>query len=71
MIKVADGFKPLPNWEERIANAMRACKQDKHLTTQGVPSAVHALFIIGMVICTADSHHHHPSLNAVGSESGY
>ena len=37
MIKVADGFKPLPNWEERIANAMRACKQDKHLTKEGVP----------------------------------
>jgi len=37
MIKVADGFKPLPSWEERVANAMRACKQDKHLTKEGVP----------------------------------
>jgi uncharacterized membrane protein YgcG len=37
MVKVADGFKPLPTWEERVTSAMRACKQDKHLTKEGVP----------------------------------
>jgi hypothetical protein len=37
MAKVQDGFKPLASWEEKIASAMRSCKQDKHPTKDCVP----------------------------------
>ena len=37
MAAVQDGFKPLASWEEKVATAMRLCKQDKHLTKEGVP----------------------------------
>ncbi len=49
MLAVQDRFVvPLKSWEEKVTATIRICKQDKHLTTQGVPSAVHALgFPIG------------------------
>jgi len=78
MIKVADGFKPLPNWEERIANAMRACKQDKHLTKEGVPVGpvcprlAKRLFSAGGSASANPSGHGRPfgGANGRGSSSG-
>lgn len=78
MIKVADGFKPLPSWEERVANAMRACKQDKHLTKEGVPVGpvcprlAKRLFSAGGSASANPSGHGRPfgGANGRGSSSG-
>jgi hypothetical protein len=35
MLAIQDGFVPLKTWDEKVVTAMRACKQDKHLTKEG------------------------------------
>ena len=37
MLLVQDGHKPIATWEEKVATAMRAIHQDRHLTKEGVP----------------------------------
>jgi len=37
MLAVQDGFVPLRTWEEKVTAAMLWCKQDKHLSKDGVP----------------------------------
>jgi hypothetical protein len=37
MVAVTDGYTPLVSWEEKVAAAMLAIKQDHHLTKDGVP----------------------------------
>ena len=37
MLLVQDGHKPISTWEEKVATAMRAINQERHLTKEGVP----------------------------------
>jgi hypothetical protein len=37
MAAVTDGYTPLQSWDDKVAAAMRAIKQDRHLTKDGVP----------------------------------
>ncbi len=37
MLLVQDGHKPIATWEEKVATAMRAINQERHLTKEGVP----------------------------------
>ncbi len=37
MLLVQDGHKPIATWEEKVATAMRAINQERHLTKDGVP----------------------------------
>ncbi len=34
-VQIQDGFVPLSSWDDKIAAAMRRCKQEKHLTKEG------------------------------------
>jgi hypothetical protein len=37
MAAVTDGYTPLLSWDDKVASAMRAIKQDRHITKDGVP----------------------------------
>jgi hypothetical protein len=34
---ITDGYVPLQSWEDKVATAMRAIKQDRHFTKEGMP----------------------------------
>ena len=37
MASVTDGYTPIQSWDEKVATAMRVCKQDRHLSKEGTP----------------------------------
>ncbi len=37
VLGLQDGFKPIATWDEKVTAAMHVCKQEKHLTNDGIP----------------------------------